>query len=192
MAGLLLAVAPLPVLFMIGFAVALIINYPRLEQQRERIASHGGNVIAVVSLIFAAGVFTGILSGTGMVEAMSGSLLSVIPDGWGRFLAPITALVSMPFTFFISNDAFYFGVLPIVSEAAGTYGVAPLEMARASLIGQPVHLLSPLVPSTYLLVGLAGVEFGDHQRFTIKWAVAISLLLLAVALASGAFPWSGA
>jgi CitMHS family citrate-Mg2+:H+ or citrate-Ca2+:H+ symporter len=189
MAGLLLAVAPLPVLFMVGFAIALLVNYPRLEQQRERIASHGKNVIAVVSLIFAAGIFTGILSGTGMVEAMSGSLLAVIPKSWGPMLAPLTALISLPALFFISNDAFYFGVLPIVSEAAGAYGIAPVEMARAALIGQPVHLLSPLVPSTYLLVGLAGVEFGDHQRFTIKWAVAISLLLMLVALIGGVFPF---
>jgi CitMHS family citrate-Mg2+:H+ or citrate-Ca2+:H+ symporter len=191
MAGLLLAVAPLPVLFMVGFAIALLVNYPRLEQQRERIASHGKNVVAVVSLIFAAGIFTGILSGTGMVEAMSGSLLSVIPKSWGPMLAPITALISLPSLFFISNDAFYFGVLPIVSEAAGAYGIAPVEMARAALIGQPVHLLSPLVPSTYLLVGLAGVEFGDHQRFTIKWAVAVSLLLMLVALIGGVFPFNG-
>lgn len=190
MTGLLLAVAPLPVLFMVGFAVAILINYPQLAQQRERIASHGKNVIAVVSLIFAAGLFTGILSGTGMVDAMSGSLLAVIPESWGPLLAPITAVISLPLTFFISNDAFYFGVLPVVAEAASAYGIAPVEMARASLIGQPVHLLSPLVPSTYLLVGLAGVEFGDHQRFTIKWAIAISLLLLVAALAFGAFALS--
>jgi len=190
MTGLLLAVAPLPVLFMVGFAVAILLNYPHLAQQRERIASHGKNVIAVVSLIFAAGLFTGILSGTGMVDAMSGSLLAVIPEGWGPLLAPITALISLPFTFFISNDAFYFGVLPIIADAAGAYGISPVEMARASLIGQPVHLLSPLVPSTYLLVGLAGVEFGDHQRFTIKWAIAISLLLMVSALVLGAFPLS--
>lgn len=188
MACLVMAVLPLPVLFMIAFALALIINYPKIDEQRQRVAEHAKNVIAVVSLIFAAGVFTGILGGTGMVEAMSQSFLAVIPDGWGHYLAPITAVASMPFTFFISNDAFYFGVLPVVAEAAGHYGIAPVEMARASLIGQPVHLLSPLVPSTYLLVGLAGVEFGDHQKFTLKWAVAICLLMMTVALMIGVFP----
>jgi citrate-Mg2+:H+ or citrate-Ca2+:H+ symporter, CitMHS family len=182
------AVAPLPVLFMIGLAIALVVNYPHMRDQRERIAEHSRNVIAVVSLIFAAGIFTGILSGTGMVEAMSQSFLAIVPDGWGKHLAPITAIASMPFTFFISNDAFYFGVLPIVAEAASAYGIAPVEIARASLVGQPVHLLSPLVPSTYLLVGLAGVEFGDHQRFALKWTIAISVLIMVVALSTGAFP----
>lgn len=188
MVALIIGVLPLSVLFMIAFAIALIINYPKVTEQRERIASHAANVIAVVSLIFAAGIFTGILSGTGMVDAMSKSLLAVVPDAAGPYLASITAIASMPFTFFISNDAFYFGVLPIVSEAATAFGITPVEMARASMIGQPVHLLSPLVPSTYLLVGLAGVEFGDHQRYTLKWAVLICLLMMVVAMLCSVFP----
>jgi citrate-Mg2+:H+ or citrate-Ca2+:H+ symporter, CitMHS family len=189
MAALIAGILPLPVLFMIGFAIAIVVNYPRVEDQRERIAAHAANVLAVVALIFAAGVFTGILTGTGMVTAMSGSLLGFIPGSWGPYLATIAAVASMPFTFFISNDAFYYGVLPIVSEVARASGIDPVEMARASLIGQPVHLLSPLVPSTYLLVGLAGVEFADHQRFTIKWALFICLLMMAAALLLGVFPF---
>lgn len=185
---LILAVLPLPILFMIAFALALVINYPSLEEQRQRMAEHAGKVVAVVSLIFAAGVFTGILGGTGMVEAMSRNLLAIIPQSWGPFLAPIVGIISMPLTFFVSNDAFYFGVLPVVAEAASRYGISDVEMARASLIGQPVHLLSPLVPSTYLLVGLAGVEFGALQKFTIKWAILICLLMMVAALAGSAFP----
>jgi CitMHS family citrate-Mg2+:H+ or citrate-Ca2+:H+ symporter len=188
MVGLVVGVMPMPVLFMIGFALALVINYPNLAEQRRRLVNHSGNVLAVVSLIFAAGVFTGILSNTGMVDAMSRSFLAVIPESWGPYLAVITAIASMPFTFFMSNDAFYFGVLPILSEAASHYGITPVEMARASLAGQPVHLLSPLVPSTYLLCGLAKVDFADHQRFTLKWAVLISLLLLGGSLLFGLFP----
>lgn len=186
--ALVLALLPMPVLFMIGLAIALVANYPAVQQQRERLADHAKNVIAVVSLIFAAGVFTGILSGTGMVDAMSKSFLLLIPPAWGPYMAPITAITSMPFTFFVSNDAYYFGMLPIMADAAGAYGIAPAEMARSSLIGQPVHLLSPLVPSTYLLVGLAGVEFGDHQRYALKWTVAICLLMTIAAIATGAFP----
>lgn len=71
MAALVIGVLPMPVLFMIGFAIALMINYPNLAEQRRRLVNHAGNVLSVVSLIFAAGIFTGILSNTGMVEAMS-------------------------------------------------------------------------------------------------------------------------
>ncbi|TWI56631.1 CitMHS family citrate-Mg2+:H+ or citrate-Ca2+:H+ symporter [Pseudomonas duriflava] len=188
MVALVLGVLPMPVLFMIAFGIAMIVNYRNIDLQKQRIAAHAENVLAVVSLIFAAGIFTGILSGTGMVDAMSKSLLAVIPESLGPYMAVITALVSMPFTFFISNDAFYFGVLPVLAEAASHYGIAPVEIARASIVGQPVHLLSPLVPSTYLLVGLAKVEFGDHQRFTLKWAVVTCLAMMVTALLLGVFP----
>lgn len=188
LAALVLGVLPLPVLFMVAFAVALLINYPKVSDQRERIAAHAKNVIAVVSLIFAAGIFTGILNGTGMLDAMAKSMLDLVPPALGPYLAPITALASLPFTFFVSNDAFYFGVVPIVAETASGFGISAVEIARASLIGQPVHLLSPLVPSTYLLVGLAGVEFGDHQRFTLKWAALVCLLMLLASLLCAVFP----
>ena len=186
--ALVAGVLPLPVLFMVAFAIALLVNFPRIADQRERIAAHARNVMAVVSLIFAAGIFTGVLNGTGMLDAMAKSMLDLIPPTLGPYLAPLTAVASLPLTFFVSNDAFYFGVIPIVAETAKQFGIEPVEIARASLIGQPVHFLSPLVPSTYLLVGLAGVEFGDHQRFTLKWAVLVCLLMLIAALVCAVFP----
>jgi len=191
MTALVLGLLPMSVLFMLGFAAAVLLNYPDLAEQRRRVIQHAGNVLPVVSVIFAAGIFTGILSNTGMVEAMSQSFLAVLPESLGPYLAVITALASLPFTFFMSNDAFYFGVLPVLSKAAAAYGISPIEMARASLIGQPVHLLSPLVPATYLLVALAKVDFGDFQRFTLKWAVVVCMILLLAALALGLFPLIG-
>ena len=188
LATLVSGVIPLPVLFMAGFAVATLINYPRPDDLRARIAAHAPNVIAMVALIFAAGVFTGVLTGTGMVEAMPTALLALIPPTMGPYLAPITAALSLPMTFFISNDAFYFGVVPILAEAASHYGISKEAIGSASLIGQPFHLLSPLVPSTYLLVSLAGVEFGDHQRFTWPWAVATCAVLGVAAAVCGVFP----
>ncbi|MBL9215036.1 MAG: CitMHS family transporter [Opitutaceae bacterium] len=190
MTCLMLGVLPLSILFMIAAALALVVNYPRIDDQKERIAANAGNVLAVVAVIFAAGVFTGILSGTRMIEAMAQSVVDIVPPALGPYLAVITAVLSVPFTFFISNDAFYYGVVPILSQAASAYGITAAELGRASLVGQPVHLLSPLVPSTYLLVGLCGVELGDHQRFTLKWALVTSLVLLAVGLATAVIPWS--
>ncbi|KAA9019499.1 CitMHS family transporter [Niallia endozanthoxylica] len=182
---LVMGVMPLQVLFMLAFAIAIIINYPNLKDQKDRIQHHAGNVLAVVSLVFAAGAFTGILSGTGMVDAMANSLVTIIPDAMGPYLPIITAIISMPFTFFMSNDAFYFGMLPIIAEAATVYGIDPSEIARASLIGQPVHLLSPLVASTYLLVGMSKVDFGEFQRYTLLWAVGTCMAMLVVAILIG-------
>ncbi len=186
--GMILGLAPLPVLMMGAFAIAMTVNYPRLADQRARIGEHAENVVNVVLLIFAAGAFTGILNGAGMADAMAGAALSVLPPQVGPLLAPITALASMPLTFVMSNDAYYFGVVPVIANAAASFGIAPEAIARASLIGQPVHALSPLLAPIYLACGLLGVDVADAQRFALKWAVLICLIVLAAALATGAIP----
>ncbi|MCM2583924.1 citrate transporter CitM [Bacillus stercoris] len=176
----------LTVLFVIAFCIALIVNYPNLEHQRQRIAAHSSNVLAIGSMIFAAGVFTGILTGTKMVDEMAISLVSMIPEQMGGLIPAIVALTSGIFTFLMPNDAYFYGVLPILSETAVAYGVDKVEIARASIIGQPIHMLSPLVPSTHLLVGLVGVSIDDHQKFALKWAVLAVIVMTACALLIGA------
>ncbi|MEI4770512.1 CitMHS family transporter [Psychrobacillus sp. FJAT-51614] len=179
------SVLPLSTLFMIAFVIALMINYPNLDDQKARISNHAGNVLAVVGLVFASGIFTGILSGTEMVDAMANSLVAVIPESLGSSFAVITAVTSIPFTYFMANDPYYFGVLPILAETAAAYGVDPVEIARASILGQPVHAMSPLMASAYLLVGMAGVEFGDHQKFIFKWALGSCFVMIIAAIIFG-------
>ncbi|MDY0977024.1 citrate:proton symporter [Massilia sp. CFBP9012] len=188
---LVLGALPLPVLFMIFFAIAITVNYPGLEAQKARIEAHAANVLPVVSLIFAAGIFVGILQGTKMVDAIALSVIAAVPDWMGPYMAIVTGLLSIPFTFFISNDAFYFGVVPVLAKAAEVYGITAAEIGRASVIGQPVHLLSPLVASTYLLVGMCKVEFGDHQRYTLIWSISASLVMLVAAVIFGVVPLMG-
>ena len=191
MAALVKGLMPLPILFMVGFAIAIMVNYPSVAEQKHLLATHAANALGVASLIFAAGIFTGILSGTKMVDAMANSVVHAIPTPLGPYLPIVTGLLSIPFTFFISNDAFYYGILPILAKAGQLYGFSAAEMGRASLIGQPVHLLSPLVPSTYLLVGLVGVDFDAHQRFTLKWALLTALVLLDVGVLTTVIPLVG-
>jgi citrate-Mg2+:H+ or citrate-Ca2+:H+ symporter, CitMHS family len=179
---------PTTVLFMIGFAIAITVNYPKISDQKERVANYADNALSVVSMIFAAGIFTGILSGTEMVDAMANSMIDYIPEAMGTHFAVITAIISAPFTFFMSNDAFYYGVLPLLAEAGAAYGIDPSFIARASLFGLPVHLLSPLVPSTYLLVGMVGEDFGELQRGFLKWACGSTVVMIVVAVALGIIP----
>lgn len=181
-------VLPTTVLFMIGFAIAITINYPNIKEQKERIMHYADNALSVVSMVFAAGIFTGILAGTKMVDAMASTMISHIPSALGSHFALITAIISAPFTFFMSNDAFYYGVLPLLAKAASAYGIDPAMIGRASLMGLPVHLLSPLVPSTYLLVGMVGEDFGDLQRSFLKWACGSAAAMILVALLLSIIP----
>ena len=178
---------PLPVLMMMAFALALTLNHPRRADQAEKIAAHAPAALSVAALIFAAGVLTGVMKGTGMVDGMSAALVAALPEALGPHLAPAVAAASLPGTFFLSNDAFYFGMLPVLAEAGAAHGIAPEAMARAALMGQPFHLLSPLVPSTWLLAGLIRVEMGAHQTFTALPAAGVCLVLALATMATGGF-----
>lgn len=182
---LVIDILPLAYLFMLGTVVALMVNFRTVREQHEELASHASSVITVVAMVMAAGVLTGVMSGTGMVDDMAQWLVDVIPASWGPYLAGITGVLSIPMTFFMSNDAFYYGILPVLTETASHYGISSADMARASITGQPVHLQSPLVPAILLLVSLAGVELGDHHKKVLWRALCVSLAMLAVGILVG-------
>jgi CitMHS family citrate-Mg2+:H+ or citrate-Ca2+:H+ symporter len=179
-------ILPLPYLFMVGSAIALVVNFPRISDQAKMVASHSSSVIAVVSMVLAAAVLTGVLSGPGMVDAMSAWLVGAIPDSMGPYMAVITGLISIPATFFMSNDAFYFGILPVLTETGAHFGIPAVDMARASITGQPVHMQSPLVPAILLLVSLAGVDLGEHHKKVLWRACIVALVMLAAGVLVGA------
>lgn len=176
-----------PVILMIGVGLALVMNFPRVAEQADQLKAHASSVVSVVALVFAASVLTGVLNGTGMVEAMAAWLVDIIPTSFGPHLALIAGVLSLPLTFFMSNDAFFFGVMPVLTEAASHFGITAEEMARASIIGQPLHTSSPLVASFLLLVGLAKVELGDHMRKAIWRASVVGLVMLAVGTLTAAY-----
>ncbi|GAB1770511.1 hypothetical protein [Bacillus sp. ME75] len=48
-----------------------------------------------------------------------------------------------------------------------------------------MHLLSPLQGSIYVLVGLLGIDIGDHIRFAAKYAIGTALVMTIVAVLFG-------
>lgn len=178
---------PAPVLFIMASTLALLINYPNLKDQQSILKNHGTNIFLVASMIFAAGIFSGILTGSKMIEAMATALVSLIPQNHANLLPTLTAVTSMPASMLFTPDAYYFGIVPILSKTATQFGINPLEIGRAALLGQMTvgFPLSPLTASTFLLVGLSEVDFGDHQKFIFKWAFGTTIVMTIAALLSG-------
>ena len=178
---------PAPALFVVAAAVVLLLNYPKLADQQKVLRNHGNNIFMVSSMIFAAGVFSGILTGSKMIEAMATSVISLIPQQHAGWLPTLTAITSMPASLLFTPDAYYFGVVPILSQTATQFGIDPLEIGRAALLGQMTvgFPVSPLTASTFLLVGLAEVDLGDHQKFILKWAFGTTLVMTLAALLTG-------
>jgi citrate-Mg2+:H+ or citrate-Ca2+:H+ symporter, CitMHS family len=181
---LLIGIIPAAPLFILASILALLINYPKPADQQKLFKAHGANIFLVSSMIFAAGIFSGILSGSGMINAMASSLVSLMPAHHANWLPTITAVTSMPCSILFTPDAYYFGVAPILGQAAQQFGIDQLEIGRAALLGQMTvgFPLSPLTASTFLLIGLAEVDLGDHQKFTFKWAFGTTIVMTIIAL----------
>ena len=167
---------PSSFLFGIGTAIALVVNYHSLSLQSKCLENASTTVFPCICLIFSAGCFMGILQETGMSDAIAQSLIDMIPESMGSHFGLITSFISIPGTFFLSNDAFYFGIVPILADAAREYGFTNLQIGLASLTGQAFHLLTPLIASNYLLLNLTGCNMGEWQRKSAKWSIGVYLI----------------
>ncbi len=175
------------VVFMVGVVVALQINYPSLKEQQERIDAHARAALLMASILLAAGAFTGIMKESGMLNAMANAAVALVPHSSAHYFPLVLAVLAMPLSLIFDPDSFYFGMLPVLSMAGKAMGIQPTEVAHAALLG--LHTtgfpVSPLTPATYLVVGLAGIELREHQKFSIPYLFAASLIMTAAALALG-------
>ena len=142
----------------------------------------------MVTTIFAAGLFTGVLTKSGMLASMTQDLVAILPRAALQHLPSIMAVASMPLSLVFDPDSFYFGLLPVLAHASQAAGGSAIEVGRAAVLGQMTtgFPVSPLTPATFLLVGLANVDLADHQRRTIPYAFGVTLLMTLAALATGA------
>ena len=122
-----------------------------------------------------------------MVRGLAGASVGLVPDAFGQHIPLFLASVAMPLSLVFDPDSFYFGVLPVIAEVAGHYGVAPVKVAQAALLGQMTtgFPVSPLTPATFLVAGLSGIELGAHQRFSIPWLFGASLVMTGSAVLFG-------
>lgn len=175
------------VIFMVMFSISLMINFPSVKKQKEIIDSHAKEALMMASILFAAGAFIGVMQKSGMITAMSNFLVSSIPLALGKYVAILTGIISMPASLLFDPDSFYFGILPILSDTAVQFNISPLAIGRAAILGQMTtgFPVSPLTGSTFLLIGLTGVELGEHQRKTIPYAFLTTIVMLIIAVLTG-------
>lgn len=174
---------PAGLAFMIGLCIALPVNYPRMSQQMARVRAHAPNALMMGTIILAAGVFLGILDGTGMLDALAEDLVKILPGFIAPYLHLVIAIFGIPLDLLLSTDAYYFALLPIVKSIAAGFDVSAVSTAYAMIIGNIVGtFISPFSPALWLALGLANLEMGKHIRFALLWTWLVTLILLAFAV----------
>jgi CitMHS family citrate-Mg2+:H+ or citrate-Ca2+:H+ symporter len=175
------------VVFMLGTAIALTVNYTAVEQ-RERITANGGDAVAVASIILAAGCFLGIFNGSGMAGAVAEHMASLIPDSMGSHTALIFAFLGALACYALPVDAYYFGILPVVAPIAYKFGISPTEIGVASFMGQALRYASPTVAWLFLLMNRTEMTFGEYQKEFFKWSIPMFFIFLITAIVTGELP----
>jgi len=182
-------VDPAP-MFMVGTAIALLVNYPSVEMQRARLDAHARAALTMGAILLAAGSFTGIMKGSGMLQAMASATVAAVPPSMARHIPFALGLLSMPLSLLFDPDSFYLGALPVIAEVAKAFNVPSIQVGQAALLGQMTtgFPVSPLTPATFLVVGLTRIELGEHQRFTAPYLFAASVLMTIACVVLGVFP----
>ena len=173
------------VAFMIALSLALAVNYPNLKTQDKLVKKHAPAALIISATLFSAGAMVGIFDGTGMLTEMANAIMSIIPGFLGQFIHIIFGILALPLGLCIGTDAYFYGIMPLVMQVGETYGVASLSTALTMVIGKNLALMvSPLVPATYLAIGLTDVELKDHMKFSIPiyWGISIVMLVIGVIL----------
>ena len=194
---------PLYFAFMAGLAITLVVNFPNPKDQTARVKAYAGEALAMSSILLAAGVFLGILTAKvlplegvvdaagkpvvlDMIGAMARMIISVIPDFMGPYLHIILGFFSIPIGMVLGTDSFFFGFVPLAMSAGQNFGIDPLNMAKTLLIGKNYGVLvTPHAATTYLAIGLAGVELKDHLKYCTFWLWILGVISMVIALIMG-------
>ncbi|MEY9976881.1 CitMHS family transporter [Lysinibacillus sp. RC79] len=185
--GILVAgILPAGLAFLIGVAIALPINYRSPKEQMARVQAHAPNALTMASIIIAAGLFLGILNGTGMLTAIANNAVNILPSFLLSYLHIIIGVLGVPFDLLLSTDAYYFALFPVVEQIGLSFDIDSLSTAYAMIIGNIVGtFVSPLAPAVWLALGLSGLEMGKHLKYSFFWMWGLSITLLFIAVALG-------
>ena len=172
--------------FMIGLVVALPLNFRKTSEQMNQIKMHAPSAITMAAIILGAGMFLGILDGTGMLDSIAKSVVVVLPETVIPVLHLVVGFFGLPLDLVTSTDAYYFALLPLVEQIVAPYGVDSSTVVYSLAIGNNFGaMISPLAPATWLGIGLAGISIGSHLRYSFFWMWGFSLVLLLVAFLLG-------
>ena len=178
------------IIFMLASAIALVVNYPNVDESSQRLEDLAADVLPTAVITLGAGVFSGVLTGSGMATALANFIAGVIPTQLSSHMAPIYAVIATPAICFLPQDAFYFGIASVMKDVMAQFGITATQAAAASMVGQAFRLVSPVIPALYMLCGECKLNFAEFMKEYGKYyGLVLLVVYLAVYGIVGALPY---
>lgn len=167
-------------IFMVGCVLALVVNFPNPKDQEAMLAAHAPKAISLVATVLAAGVMVGVLNNTGMIVAMAEFIINILPAGLAKHLHLVFGFFGGFIGLAVSPDPLYYGILPVLIEVCGNYGIPATSVAIAFGIGaDSCFTMAPVIASTYLGMAVSGMELKDLMKtnFIPHWIIGLLMIL---------------
>ncbi|BCZ19282.1 hypothetical protein NHP190012_09240 [Helicobacter sp. NHP19-012] len=186
--SVMLKILPPEFCFLLALCAVLLINYANPKERMAKVKEYAPEAISMAVILLAAGVYIGILSGSGMLVDLAQHLSLLLPDFATKHLHIITGVFGVPFELLLDTNGYYFTLFPIVAHITAPYGVSGEATGYAMLIGSIVGtFVSPFAPALWLGLGLAKLSMGRHIAYSFFWLWGLSLVVLALAKLLGLF-----
>ena len=194
--------------FMLGVAVAILVNYKPVKMQKKIINRHAGPALMMCSTLMGAAVLLGILvygfnaegavdiakpgvvmMKTSVVSNMADLITMILPTTLGHHLPLVIGILSVPLTLAFDTDSFFYGMLPLIISIGASFGLNAMPIAIAMLVCRNcATFISPMVPATLLGVGVAKVDINDHIKASFGYVWAFSIICMIFAIVIGLIP----
>lgn len=112
---------------------------------------------------------------------MAQAIIHIIPQSLSRYTHVIFGILGGPIGMVVGTDAYFYGILPPIASVGQAFGISQLDTAIAMLLGKNcILLLSPMVPATWLGLGLFDDEITikGHIKSSFAWCFGMSLIML--------------
>lgn len=176
--------------FMIALSIALVTNCKDSKEMTSQIRKHGSAALNMVMILFSIGMFVGVMKDSGMMNAMTDTMVGLLPESMGSHFNFIISLLSVPLSMVIGSDAVYMVATPIFSQISIAYGGTALAACAATVVGSCIAAnLCLVAPTPYLALGLAGVEMKDNLKYCFlpTWILGIILAIVGAVVGAYAF-----
>lgn len=177
------------IIFALGLAVLLIVNFGSNKEQGAYLRRQSGRIIGIVVTMFGLAVYLGVANGTGAFNDLAKFLTSGVSNDILIHLPLIICLCVVPLQIFLGNASPAI-IVPAIAGLVQPLGVDPIAFMALYFAGHTVSTNLCLFSATpYLALELAGVDIKSQLKFSTIPCILYSWAIVFFGAAIGLIPF---